>query len=98
MNKPDPVRITIRYLGVVRLIAGRREDLLEFPEPVSIKEILNGLLDILPKEAYKEIKCQTLMLASQPDLPGTVIKLPEQQDEKITDGSCITVVTPVTGD
>ncbi|PHJ39643.1 hypothetical protein P378_02190 [Desulforamulus profundi] len=31
MNKPDGVRVTVRYLGVVRLMSGRREDVLAFP-------------------------------------------------------------------
>lgn len=97
MNKPDGVRVTVRYLGVVRLMSGRREDVLTFGKPVSVSQVLTKVKELLPPEVYTEIRRQSLILSPQPEAPGIVLNMPEDEEKILGDGNCLTVVTPVTG-
>ncbi|SHE72910.1 hypothetical protein [Desulforamulus putei] len=97
MTKPDKVRVTVRYLGVVRLMSGRREDVLVFTGPVTVAAILSRLKALLPGEVYQEIQRQSLLLSPRPGAPGVVLAMPGDEGQMLEDGHCLTVVTPVTG-
>ncbi len=97
MIEHSPVRITIRYLGVVRLMSGRKEDVLHFHQPVTVGEVLAKIKELLPDQAYVEIKRQTLVLSPLPAEPGIVLSMPRDVGQIMGDGNCLTVVTPVTG-
>lgn len=97
MTKHDPVRLTVRYLGVVRLMSGRKEDILEFQQAVTVEQVLERLREILPEQAFLEISRQTLVLSPWPNAPGIVLAMPEDIGKMLEDGNCLTVVTPVTG-
>lgn len=97
MPRPNGVSITVRYLGVVRLISGRREDVLGFAEKPSVEEVLLKLGELLPQAAYEQIARQTLLLAPEPQAPGLILEMPKDGTKRMENGSCLTVVTPVTG-
>ena len=97
MSKPDSVSITVRYLGVVRLMSGRREDVIKLAGPVCVADVLSHLQKLLTPEVYQELTRQTLLLSTLPDVPGTVLAMPADRNKIIPNGYCLTVVTPVTG-
>ncbi|SHK58028.1 MoaD/ThiS family protein [Desulforamulus aeronauticus] len=97
MIEHSPVRITIRYLGVVRLMSGRKEDVLQFCQPVTVEEVLARIKELLPDQTYLELVRQTLVLSPLPTEPGIVLSMPKDAGKIMKDGDCLTVVTPVTG-
>ncbi|AEF93734.1 hypothetical protein Desca_0854 [Desulfotomaculum nigrificans CO-1-SRB] len=97
MDKPDRIRVFIRYLGVVRLLSGRRGDILEFSQPVTVARVLQHLEELLPDPVFKEVDRQTLVLSPEPGAPGMALRIPDDQDKMVHNGNCLTVVTPVTG-
>ncbi len=97
MNKPEKIRVYLRYLGIFRLMTGKKEEILEFNESASVEEVLNTLKELLSADMYSQLQNQTLMLSSRVGEPGRVLNPQTDKDLILQDGNCITVVTPVTG-
>lgn len=97
MNSPENIEVVVRYLGIIRLLTGRQTDRLTLARPAALRDVAAALKEQLPSHVYAEVERQTLLLSSGIHMPGSVVTLLEDADRELEPGSCLTIVTPVTG-
>lgn len=92
------IKILVRYLGILRLYSGKQYEELQFKAgPVRLSDVLARLQTTLNPKLSGALAKQTIMLSTAPDQPGIVLTVERDLARELADGSCITLVTPLTG-
>lgn len=90
--------LTLRFLGVLRLLAGRQ--LLELPlaeDSITLQSLLTELNEHFGTDFAKEAQHQLILLSPSPGEPGQVLNIKEDGHTEIPSGHCVTFVTPPAG-
>lgn len=91
------VIIQMQYSGVVRLLAGKKEDWFEFGEKPNLKKLLEEIECRYGKETAQECVNQMIFLWSPDQGARRQLKWPQNQNLNLEDASIVRIVSFVTG-
>lgn len=89
----EKIKVHIQYLGVIRLLINKKEEIFFFQEKPNLKILLETIASQYGKEVDDECKKQMFILYQPGDRAGKVM---ETQD-LVEDGTLVKIVSLVTG-
>jgi len=89
--------IHVQYLGVVRLLINKKEDIYYFSGETTLKELITRIRGRYGLEIGKECEKQMIYLYLPCTEKVKQLKLPDDEDFVLVDGSLVKIVNMITG-